>query len=729
MAAQHPSSSNGRVVKAVIATVVITLTIVAIFFFIFRYVIARRKQKFKTNAGFQREAATEEICKGFRKGGKKVKSFNVGETRRDALYMKKNYRKPNPTLMKIVVNPSYGDDEEEEEKKVDVIVESQRRCEQPGVFPHEPYNATGLRKVTEIVHQNPQPPPAMYSSALPPLPAKKVAAPPPPPPPPSPPSPPPPPPTPPPPRPMPPTAIVKKKSTPPPPPPCFVSSLKPPPVPRGKTTNTNNRILDDTEESIKETITGHTKLKPLHWDKVIAHADHSMVWDQIKDGSLRFEDDLIEALFGYTSASTKASPRYGLTSTSSNSVPAPAAQVFLLEPRRSQNMAIVLKSLSISRKEILDAVLEGHGISTDILEKLTRMSPTQEEAAKILQFSGNPTELADAESFLYHILKAVPSAFKRINALLFRSNYDTEIFHLKESLQTLELACKELRTRGLFFKLLEAILKAGNRMNAGTSRGNAQGFNLTALRKLSDIKSNDGKTTLLHFVVEQVVRSEGRRCMLNRSVSLGRSDCSQRGANIYPDSDTLTTEERNKEYILQGLPSLKGLSTEFSNVKKAATIEYDSFINTCSSLTTRVAEIRLLMTQCGNNEAGGFVREMKAFLEECTEELKLVGEEQTRILELVRRTTAYYQAGDSRQKGGSCPLQLFVIVKDFLDMVDRIAVDITHKVQKKEVAKCGGPSLPPSPPAKPALRFRDFRLQLMLDTSRTSCSSESDDDF
>ncbi|XWS60661.1 hypothetical protein CRYUN_Cryun07bG0055100 [Craigia yunnanensis] len=103
--------------------------------------------------------------------------------------------------------------------------------------------------------------------------------------------------------------------------------------------------------------------------------------------------------------------------------------------------------------------------------------------------------LADAESFLYYVLKAVPSAFIRIDAMLFRCNYDSEILNLKESIKTLELACKDLRSRRLFLELLEAILKAGNRMNAGTARGNALCFNLSALQKLSDVKSTDGKTT------------------------------------------------------------------------------------------------------------------------------------------------------------------------------------------------------------------------------------------
>lgn len=430
---------------------------------------------------------------------------------------------------------------------------------------------------------------------------------------------------------------------------------------------------------------------------------------------VRFDDEQIETLFGYTTSNRQTPRENEVSSKISSSSPAPTAQIFILEPRKSQNKAIVLKSLAISRKEILDALLEGHGLTTDILEKLARIAPTHEEELKILQFRGNPSKLADAESFLYYILEAVPSAFLRINSMLFRSNYDAEILHLKESLQTLELGCKALRTRGLFLKLLEAILKAGNRMNAGTARGNAQGFNLTALRKLSDIKSTDGKTTLLHFVVEQVVRSEGKRQVLNRN----RSDL---------DTDTrAAAAEREKECVLLGLQAMEELRIEFSNVKKAATIEYNSFINTCSSLTSRVTEIRLLITRCSNGEDGGFVKEMKGFLEDCEEELQVVTEEQTRILELVKRTTEYYQAGDS--KHDRIDLQLFVIVKDFLDMVDQVCVDISQKTQKKNLAANSGSASPPLLPVRTPLKFPDFRLHLISDSSWSPSSSESDDDF
>ncbi|PIN04909.1 hypothetical protein CDL12_22560 [Handroanthus impetiginosus] len=459
---------------------------------------------------------------------------------------------------------------------------------------------------------------------------------------------------------------------------------------------------------------GQMKLKPLHWDKVTANADYSMVWNEINNGSFRVDDDLMEALFGYTTTSQKTIEKSNKLS-HPNSLP--PSQIFLLDPRKSQNTAIVLRSLSSSREEILDALLEGRGLNTDTLEKLTKICPTQEEITKIIKFIENPTKLADAESFLYDILKAVPSAFIRFNAMLFRSTYDQEILNLKESLQTLELGCKELRNGGIFFKLLEAILKAGNKMNAGTTRGNAQGFNLTALRRLSDVKSTDGKITLLHFVVEQVIWAEGRRCMINRNLRSGDNN----------DEVSLETkgsnEEKDKEHLNLGLPVVESLNIEFSNVKKAACIDYDSLISMCSVLTTRVNEITHLLNLCKDIESDGFVREMKGFLEDCREELNVVREEERRVLDLVRKTTAYYQAKD--REGN--PLHLFVIVKDFLKNVDQVCAEIRKKLQKGKVGTSAGSS-PPLSPTSRSPRFQNLQVYFRAQRFGTS-SSDSEDDF
>ncbi|RZC88700.1 hypothetical protein C5167_031074 [Papaver somniferum] len=567
----------------------------------------------------------------------------------------------------------------------------------------------------------PPPPPPSTSSLPPPLPPprpiiaeKKVSAPP-----------------------LPPPTLpkiaTKEVSAPPPPPPKF--SKPPPPPPKGKSVKPVSGEFSS--ESSAEG-SGKTKLKPLHWDKVTANPDHSMVWDKISDGSFRFDDDLMEALFG--NVATKKSPKGNPTKSSmavGGANPNSPTQIFLLDPRKSQNIAIVLRSLAISRTEILDALQEGRGLDSDTLEKLAKFAPTEEEETALVEFDGNITKLADAESFLYHIFKAVRFPFARLDAMLFRLNYEPEILQLKNSLKILEAGCNELRTRGLFLKLLEAILKAGNRMNAGTARGNAKAFNLTALRKLSDVKSSDGKTTLLHFVVEEVVRFEGKRCVLNKNNNFTRSN-SRGGTSIGAFSGglnadpSLSKEDREKEYMTLGLPIVGGLSTEFANVKKAATIDYEGFGNICTTLTKRVTETRKFTAKI-EAERSGFVKEMKSFLDSSDEELKAMKEEQERIMNLVKRTTQYYQAGT---KDKDHPLQLFVIVHDFLRMVDHVCLDIARNVQKKKPAEpaaaaAGSSTSSSSPPKRAPVRFPYLPVNFLSDKSKSSSSGgdSSDDGF
>ncbi|KAK4376783.1 hypothetical protein RND71_003079 [Anisodus tanguticus] len=516
-------------------------------------------------------------------------------------------------------------------------------------------------------------------------------------------------------------SAVQKAPGPSPPPPPVIRKGPPLPTPPINPSGLPSSSGEGTSGSGSDKV----KLKPLHWDKLNANVEHSMVWDKLDRGSFKFDGGLMEALFGYV-ATNKKSPDRERRSLSPRDISGPPSHIFILETRKSQNIAIVLRSLGVTRKEIIDALIDGQGLSVDTLEKLCRIAPTKEEESEVLAFEGDPTRLADAESFLFHILKAVPSAFTHFNAMLFRSNYGMEIQHHKEYLQTLELACKELRAQRLFLKLLEAILKAGNRMNAGTSRGNAQAFKLTALRKLSDVKSMDGKTTLLHFVVQEVIRAEGKRCVLNRNQSLRSSNSQSRGSSAIPTSKNSTeNDETEKEYMMLGLPIIGGLSSEFSNVKKAAAVDYDSLSKTCSMLTAQTSEIRRHLAQCGSDK-GRFGKEMKKFLDAVDKEIKTVREEQDRVMELVKKTTEYYQAGASDDKGWQ-PLQLFAIVKDFLEMVDKVCVEITRNMQKKKplVAVTGSSS--PGMENCRAVRFPKLPANFLSDISKSSSSDSSDD--
>ncbi|XWS68926.1 hypothetical protein CRYUN_Cryun04dG0135200 [Craigia yunnanensis] len=746
---RSPSSSsndtNSTIAKAVAATAASTIVIAGIFFFfIRRYVLAQRKRE-RVGDSFQ-EGQPRVPPDEFARVNGNIKGLIVDENGLDVLYWRQlqDGENENGFRKKILLSPK---DEEEGErgmvrkgsrsKKVEPVQEipllrgksstshvlppeDDDSNENVGPLPPPPSHGIVLKAVEtrEAPVQSNFLPPASMPPPQPPIPPpllpiqnNKSPVTPQPPPPPVPPN-----------RtPAPPPPPVPVKSPAPPPPNKAggsATSLKPPPAARDK--SRRGKPAESSGDGATENGNNQVKLKPLHWDKVNKNVDHSMVWDKINGGSFKFDDDLMEALFGYVATNRKSPTSSSNSKNTKSTNTISSSQIMVLDARKSQNIAIVLKSLALSRRELLEALNEGQGLEADTVEKLMRIAPTEEEQSQILDFDGDPTRLADADSFLFHILKAIPSAFTRLNAMQFRSNYDLEILHMKEYLQTLELGCKELRFQRLFMKLLEAILKAGNRMNAGTARGNAQAFNLTSLLKLSDVKSTDGKTTLLHFVVEEVVRSEGKKCFFSGSRSLSRS--SSRSSNSSSGHST-SKEDREKEYITLGLPVVGGLSAEFTNVKKAATIDFNTFSGTCSALAARVAEIKQLVLQCMADGKGGFVQEMKGFIDDAEEELKVIREGQKRVMDLVKRTTEYYQAGASKD-----PFQIFVIVRDFLGMVDQVCIEIARNQQRRKTSTAGyGSQSPNSQESRTKMRFPVLPANFMTGKSRSN-SSESDVD-
>ncbi|XP_050236418.1 formin-like protein 8 [Mercurialis annua] len=739
---ENSSADRTTVIKAVAATAVSTFVIATLlFFFVRRYIVKRRDGKI-VNRDDERKISGRLQASGPAKGDRSLDGLIIDENGLDVLYWRKlqGKSKSSSSFRKLANPNSLGDDDQS------ALAKHQRRKSEPvqeipllrgrsssGSDQNKVLHGASSPNTTVAQHVNqfeklsqtsnspppatapappppPPPPPqslmaipAKKAPAPPPIPAKKAPAPPP-------------------------GSVEKNNSNPPPPPPPPImgkkSSAGPPPPPPPKAAGASKGMGAGSSGTQAGSSTGpvrtgsgnsQVKLKPLHWDKVNKNTDHSMVWDKIGGGSFKFDDDLMEALFGYVATNKRSPKKEGAASDSKSQGSSPTAKpITLLDARKSQNIAIVLKSLGISQRELLGALTEGHGLNADTLERLMRVAPNKEEETQILEFDGDSRRLADAESFLYHLLKAVPSAFSRIDAMFFRLNYDSEITQCKDILETLESGCKELRNRGLFVKLLEAVLKAGNRMNAGTSRGNAQAFNLTSLKKLSDVKSIDGKSTLLHFIVEEVVRAEGKRCVINRNRSMNRSGSR---SSINSDNSTLN-EEKEKEYMMLGLPMVGGLSAQFSSVKKAAQIDYDTFAGTQSGLTARAAEVREIASQC---EEGGFAKEMKAFLETADEELNILKEEEKRVMELVRNTTEYYQTGASKNKGAQ-PLQLFVLIKDFLGMVDQVCIEIARNQQKRKTPSSSSGS---SSASRTAVKFPNLPEHFMLEKSSSS-SSESD---
>ncbi|KAG4132414.1 hypothetical protein ERO13_D08G030700v2 [Gossypium hirsutum] len=473
----------------------------------------------------------------------------------------------------------------------------------------------------------------------------------------------------PPPPPMPPGA--KPGPRPPPPPSTGIGPPRPPPpmplgskVPRPPSgpQRTANAISVEGSGSVDDTNAPKAKLKPFFWDKVAANPDHSMVWNQIKSGSFQFNEEMIETLFGYASADKNKNDKKKDASTQ-EFVP---QYIQLLDPKKAQNLAILLRALNVTTEEVCDALREGNELPVELLQTLLKMAPTMDEELKLRMFNGEISQLGPAERFL-KVLVDIPFAFKRMEVLLYMCFLYEEVTFARESFKTLEIACKELRSSRLFLKLLEAVLKTGNRMNDGTFRGGAQAFKLDTLLKLSDVKGVDGKTTLLHFVVQEIIRTEGLRAA--RAATENKSSLLE---DVSPDME--------EHFHNLGLEVVSRLSSELENVKKAAAIDAETLTGTVAKLGHGLLKARdFLKSEMKNtNEQSGFHEALKSFVQNAEVDVTSLLEEEKRIMALVKSTGDYFHGNAHKDEG----LRLFVIVRDFLIILDKVCKEVRNAPRK-----------------------------------------------
>ena len=282
-----------------------------------------------------------------------------------------------------------------------------------------------------------------------------------------------------------------------------------------------------------------------------------------------------------------------------------------------------------------------------------------------------------------------------------------------------QVACKELRNSRLFLKLLEAVLKTGNRMNDGTFRGGAQAFKLDTLLKLSDVKGKDGKTTLLNFVVQEIIRSEGVRAA--RAAKESQSSSSIKSDDLLEE----TSHDTEEHYRSLGLQVVSGLCNELENIKKAANIDADSLTGTVAKLGHQLKKTRDFLNSDMKSigEDSGFHRTLKSFVENAEIDVTYLLEEEKKIMALVKSTGDYFHGKAGKDEG----LRLFVIVRDFLIMLDKACKQVRDtpkrpaKTQIKEAPTVAASSDTRHPP--------DLYQRLFpAITDRRIDSSSSDDE-
>lgn len=366
-----------------------------------------------------------------------------------------------------------------------------------------------------VVNAPPPPPPPPGSDSIipgpPPPPGSDSFAPPPPPPPPGsdssgPPAPPPPP-------------GPGGAGPPPPPPPGAPAPPGGPPAPPGMAV-VANKLPPGIKAKPK--IKPKAPMKNLFWNKIAVNNIPKTVWKELQD-----EDELMKSI--KSEEIEKLFSKKVAASASDAAVATPAASpskkvVTIIDFNRANNIAIMLARFKMSYPEIRDSMLklDDEKLNLDQLKALKQVPPTEEDLEQIDEYintnvasSGGTADsvienLGVAEKFFLQI-KLVPRISQRLQCWILKKRFFIECDEVAPDISNILATTAEVKTSSKFKNLLKTVLGLGNLLNGGSFRGEAYGYQLEALNKIRDTRSNPfgedmpkellGVTTLLHYLV------------------------------------------------------------------------------------------------------------------------------------------------------------------------------------------------------------------------------------
>uniref|UniRef100_A0A8C7G453 Inverted formin 2 n=1 Tax=Oncorhynchus kisutch TaxID=8019 RepID=A0A8C7G453_ONCKI len=235
------------------------------------------------------------------------------------------------------------------------------------------------------------------------------------------------------------------------------------------------------------------RMKKLNWQKLRAVTDgHSMWTSAQKDAPLEPNYSSIEQLFCLPVTEHKdkgaAAP-----------VKKEPKEISFIDAKKNLNLNIFLKQFKCSHDEFVVLIQSGDRSKFDVevLKQLIKLLPEKHEIDNLKSFLGEKLKLANVDRF-YISLLAVPCYQLRIDCMLLCEETTSVLDMLKPKADVVESACHTLMPS--FCRL---ILDVGNFLNYGSHTGNAEGFKISSLLKLTETKANKSRITLLHHILEE----------------------------------------------------------------------------------------------------------------------------------------------------------------------------------------------------------------------------------
>ncbi|XP_073784096.1 inverted formin-2-like [Danio rerio] len=242
------------------------------------------------------------------------------------------------------------------------------------------------------------------------------------------------------------------------------------------------------------------RMKKLNWQKLNSRAvtDGPSMWASVPSESpLEPNYSSIEQLFCLPVSEPKdKSPAAPLKKE--------PKEISFIDPKKNLNLNIFLKQFRCSNEDFVAMVQKGDCSKFDVesLKQLLKLLPEKHEIDNLKSFQGEQDKLANVDQ-LYLLLLALPCYQLRIECMLLCEETLSVLDILKPKVELVETACESLRQSSLLPSFCKLILDVGNFLNYGSHTGNADGFKIGSLLKLTETKANKSRITLLHHILEE----------------------------------------------------------------------------------------------------------------------------------------------------------------------------------------------------------------------------------
>ena len=397
---------------------------------------------------------------------------------------------------------------------------------------------------------------------------------------------------------------------PPPPPPGVpqapgVPGVPPPPPPPMSLAP----IIQPTKPKIKLP----NKVKALTWTRIILNPNEKeqnkkSIWGILKEQHLKIDE--ICNLFSLKPIKPK-----------NEVVKQKAPTVFtFLNPARTQTVGITIAKLpSVSEVSIALDDMDDSLLTEGQIESLNREYIRPEEIEQYKKFKDPSTPFAKQEKYLIG-LYLIPYSKEKLKIWMFIINYQNRYDLINERIIYNKNAVDFLLKSDWLKLILSYILSLGNILNGGTSRGQADGFNLDYLKKLPGIKDKNGKSILSYII---------------QNIQLVKTD-------------------------------FKNLTSHFEIVKLAANAPFSILKNECSNIITSFPNIEKLYQSLSKND--GFKLKAGKFMINTKKEIDEINKDLDYIENKYKELRLYLFA---KQKDYDLPEKLFTLINNFIIEMDK----------------------------------------------------------